>query len=66
MSKAIEEQMLNRAKALLADKTVTRVAGWKKGLFGYDVTPGISQVKPNLIVNLFTINIAVLTFQNTW
>ena len=41
MSKAIEEQMLNRAKALLADKTVTRVAGWKKGLFGYDVTPGI-------------------------
>ena len=41
MSKAIEEQMLNRAKALLADKTVTKVAGWKKGLFGYDVTPGI-------------------------
>ena len=57
MSKAIEEQMLNRAKALLADKTVTRVAGWKKGLFGYDVTPGIfttaEQLDSEFVFNQF-------------
>lgn len=41
MSEAIEKQMLDRAKALLADGTVVSVAGWKKGIFDYDITPGI-------------------------
>lgn len=40
MSKTIETQMIERAKVLLNEKTVTKVAGWKKGLFEYDVTPG--------------------------
>lgn len=38
---AVEAQMIARAKSLLAEKKVNRVIGWKKGLFGYDVTPGI-------------------------
>ena len=41
MQEAVTKQMLERAKALLKDGTVTRVAGWKKGLFEYDVTPGV-------------------------
>jgi formate dehydrogenase (coenzyme F420) beta subunit len=36
----ISTQLLERAKTLLAAGTVTRVIGWKKGLFDYDVTPG--------------------------
>jgi formate dehydrogenase (coenzyme F420) beta subunit len=36
----ISTQLLERAKILLAAGTVTRVIGWKKGLFDYDVTPG--------------------------
>lgn len=35
------QTMLERAKSLLADKTVTSVIGWRKGIFGYDVTPGV-------------------------
>ena len=31
--------MINKAKQLLADGTVTRVIGWKRGEFVYDVTP---------------------------
>ena len=41
MQEGIEKEMLARAKALLSDGTVNRVIGWKKGLFGYDVTPGV-------------------------
>lgn len=41
MQEGIEKEMLVRAKALLSDGTVNRVIGWKKGLFGYDVTPGV-------------------------
>lgn len=41
MQEAVAKKMLERAKALLKDGTVTRVAGWRKGLFEYDVTPGV-------------------------
>ena len=33
--------MLKRAKELLADGTVNRVIGWKRGEFSYDVTPAV-------------------------
>lgn len=37
----MQEAMINRAKQLLADGTVNRVIGWKRGEFVYDVTPAI-------------------------
>ncbi len=37
----MQSQLIERAKALLQDGTVTRVLGWKKGEFGYDETPAI-------------------------
>ncbi len=36
----ISTQMIERAKALLAEGKVQRVVGWKKGLFDEDITPG--------------------------
>lgn len=41
MQEGVEKEMLERAKSLLASNTVNRVMGWKNGLFGYDVTPGV-------------------------
>lgn len=37
----MQEAMINKAKQLLADGTVTRVIGWKRGEFAYDVTPAV-------------------------
>ena len=37
----MQEAMIKRAKELLADGTVSRVIGWKKGEFAYDITPAI-------------------------
>jgi Na+-translocating ferredoxin:NAD+ oxidoreductase RnfC subunit len=37
----MQEAMISKAKALLADGTVTRVIGWKRGEFVYDVTPAV-------------------------
>ena len=37
----MQEMMIARAAALLADGTVNRVLGWKKGEFVYDVTPAV-------------------------
>ena len=37
----MQEAMIKRAKELLADGTVTRVIGWKKGEFFYDITPAV-------------------------
>ena len=37
----MQEIMIARAAELLADKTVNRVLGWKKGEFCYDVTPAV-------------------------
>ena len=37
----MQEAMISKAKQLLADGTVNRVIGWKKGEFAYDVTPAV-------------------------
>ena len=37
----MQEMMKQRAKELLADGTVSRVLGWKRGEFSYDVTPAV-------------------------
>ena len=37
----MQEAMIKRAKELLADGTVSRVVGWKKGEFSYDITPAL-------------------------
>ena len=51
----ITEQLIARAKALLADGTVQRVIGWKKGLFDYDLTPGLftdqADLEKNFVYN---------------
>ena len=37
----MQEAMINRAKQLLADGSVDRVIGWKRGEFEYDITPAV-------------------------
>ena len=37
----MQERLIKRASELLSDGTVDRVAGWKAGEMGYDVTPAI-------------------------
>nr|WP_122012267.1 4Fe-4S dicluster domain-containing protein [Maliibacterium massiliense] len=37
----MQAAMIERAKALLQDKTVQRVLGWKTGEFAYDITPAV-------------------------
>ncbi len=37
----MQEAIISKAKQLLADGTVNRVIGWKKGEFAYDVTPAV-------------------------
>ena len=34
----MQEQLIKRAKELLADGTVQKVVGWQKGLFDEDLT----------------------------
>ena len=41
MQKINANTLIDRATALLADGTVNRVLGWKKGEFDYDVTPAV-------------------------
>ena len=41
MQKITRDNLIEIAEKLLADGTVTRVLGWKKGEFSYDVTPAI-------------------------
>ena len=41
MQTITRDVLLGKAAALLSDGTVDRVLGWKKGEFGYDVTPGV-------------------------
>ncbi len=51
----IGARLAERAQALLADGTVTAVAGWRKGLFDYDITPGIfvsaDDIQKNFVYN---------------
>lgn len=37
----MQEAIISKAKQLLSDGTVSRVLGWKKGEFAYDITPAI-------------------------
>ena len=37
----MQEAMIKRAKELLADGSVDRVIGWKRGEFAYDITPAV-------------------------
>ena len=37
----MQEMMKKRAMELLADGTVNRVIGWKRGEFSYDITPAV-------------------------
>ncbi len=37
----VKETMINKAKELLANGTVSRVIGWKNGEFSYDSTPAV-------------------------
>ena len=37
----MQRELIERAKQLLADGTVSRVMGWKAGEFGYDMTPAV-------------------------
>ncbi len=41
MQSVTRKALIDRAAALLADGTVNRVYGWKKGTFAYDVTPAL-------------------------
>ena len=41
MQKITRDNLIEIAEKLLADGTVTRVLGWKKGEFSYDQTPAI-------------------------
>ena len=41
MQKITCDALIEKAQKLLADGTVNRVLGWKKGEFSYDVTPAI-------------------------
>ena len=41
MQKITRDALIEKAEKLLADGTVNRVLGWKKGEFSYDVTPAV-------------------------
>ncbi len=41
MQTVMRDQLVEKATQLLANGTVTRVLGWKKGEFDYDVTPAV-------------------------
>ena len=51
-------ELVSRAKALLADKTVQLVLGWRRGLFDYDVTPSLftsaDDVEKNFVYNEYS------------
>ena len=52
----LETLMLEKAKNLLANGTVTRVLGWKKGEMGYDVEPAVFSSEAeldNFVYNVF-------------
>lgn len=53
----IMNQLITLAKAKLADKTVTRVIGWRNGLFEYDVTPSVfteaDDIDKNFVYNQY-------------
>ena len=48
MQEIKREDLIAKAAQLLADGTVDRVIGWKKGEFDYDVTPAVFTTKEEL------------------
>lgn len=44
----MQKVMIEKAKQLLADGTVNRVIGWKKGEFAYDSTPAVFETSAEL------------------
>lgn len=58
MQKVIYEAMVEKAKALLENGTVDRVLGWRRGQFGYDVTPSTfncaSDIEKNFVYSCFS------------
>ena len=58
MQSEMTGELVNRAKALLADKTVQLVLGWRRGLFDYDVTPSLftsaDDVEKNFVYNEYS------------
>ena len=44
----MQEAMINKAKQLLAEGTVSRVIGWKKGDSAYDITPAVFETAEEL------------------
>ena len=54
----MQDRMIARAKELLADGTVDRVMGWKKGEFLYDATPAVfysaEELDAGFVMNAFT------------
>ena len=58
MQKITRDNLIEIAEKLLADGTVTRVLGWKKGEFSYDQTPAIftsaQDMKDNFVFDDFS------------
>ena len=58
MQSEMTGELVSRAKALLADKTVQLVLGWRRGLFDYDVTPSLftsaDDVEKNFVYNEYS------------
>ena len=60
----MQSRMIERAKQLLADGTVNRVIGWKKGEFAYDITPAVfERLKKSTRISCMMIS-ADTIFQN--
>ena len=57
MQKITQNQLVEKALALLADGTVSAVLGWSRGEFDYDITPAVfktaEEVKENFVWNDF-------------
>ena len=58
MQSEMTGELVSRTKALLADKTVQLVLGWRRGLFDYDVTPSLftsaDDVEKNFVYNEYS------------
>jgi ferredoxin len=58
MQKITRDVLIDKAEQLLASGAVTRVLGWKKGEFSYDVTPAIfsdvAKMKEEFVFNDFS------------
>lgn len=54
----MQKAMIEKARQLMADDTVSRVIGWKKGDFAYDSTPAvfksIEDIESNFVYDDFT------------